>query len=330
MRRSMRRSILAAVAVCVMAAAGTAPQAMAQDWPERGPITIVVPFSPGAGNDLLGRLTAEQLTQRLGQQVVVENVAGGGSAIGLDRVANSDPDGYSLLWSPSDGMSILPAVRSSTPYKVPDDFEYLARIVQLPFVVAVHPDVPVNTIGELIAHSEANPGRVRYGSSGVGGAPHMGSVLFGSKTGVDQVHVPYSGISGAVADLIGGNIEVLWLTPTTAIKHHEAGTIRVIAQTGDTRHPAYPDIETLKEAGVDMELGVYYGMMAPAGTPAPILERLRAELQAMLEDPAVKARFDELGYTIAYLGGEDFRELVLAELEQWKEVAAQENISLED
>lgn len=327
----MRKLFIAATAALAIGAAAAMPApASAQEWPEGGPITIVVPFLPGAGNDLLGRLTAEQLTQRLGQQVVVENVAGGGSAIGLDRVAKSDPDGYTLLWSPSDGMSILPAVRESTPYTVPDDFEFLARIVQLPFVVAVHPDVPADNIEELIAHSKENPGRVRYGSSGVGGAPHMGSVLFGSKTGVEQVHVPYSGISAAVADLIGGNIEVLWLTPTTAHKHHEAGTIRVIAQTGDTRHSIYPDVATLEESGVDMQLGVFYGMMAPAGTPEPILERLRTEIQAMLQDPAVKARFDELGYTIAYLGGEEFEEHVVDELEQWKAVAEQEGISLAD
>lgn len=302
----------------------------AQEWPQAGPITIIVPFLPGAGNDLLGRLTAEQLTKRLGQQVVVENVAGGGSAIGLDRAAKSKPDGYTLLWSPSDGMSILPAVRPTVPYKVPDDFEFLARIVQLPFVVAVKPALPVNTIQELIAYSKEHPGHVRYGSSGVGGAPHMGSVLFGSITGVDQVHVPFSGISAAVTDLIGGNIEVLWLTPTTALKHNEAGTIRVIAQTGETRHPLYPDIPTLKESGVDMELGVYYGMMAPAGTPEPILERLRTEIKAMMDDPAIKARFDELGYTMAYLGGPEFEKLAVDELNQWKSVADKEGIRLAD
>lgn len=324
------KRILAAVGLSA-AMAMSLGSASAQDWPQGGPITIVVPFLPGAGNDLLGRMTAEYLTGTLGQQVSVENVAGGGSAIGLDKVAKSTPDGYTLLWSPSDGMSILPAVRASLPYKVPEDFEYLARIVQLPFVVAVHPDVPANNIDELIAHSKANPGRVRYGSSGVGGAPHMGSVLFGSVAGVEQVHVPYSGISAAVADLIGGNIEVLWLTPTTAFKHHEAGTIRVIAQTGaDGRHPLYPDIATLRESGVDMELGVYYGMMVPTGTPEAIVERLRDELGGMLRDEAILARLNQLGYTPAFLRGDDFKAQVVRELEQWRAVAAAEGIKLED
>lgn len=322
---------LAVALATALGLGGMTTPVLAQDWPAGGPISIVVPFQPGAGNDLLGRLTAEQLTKRLGQQVSVENVPGGGSAIGLDQVAKAKPDGYSLLWSPSDGMTILPAVRKSMPYTVPDDFEFLARIVQLPFVVAVHPSVKANTIEELIALSKENPGRIRYGSSGVGGAPHMGSVLFGGVAGVDQVHVPYNGISSALADLIGGNIEVLWLTPTTASSHHKAGTIRVIAQTGvSERHPLYPDIPTLRESGIEMDLGVFYGMMAPKGTPDAILTRLRDEIRGMLEDPAVRARLDELGYTVAYLPGDEFEELVKAELAQWRSVAASAGIALDD
>jgi len=325
----MKRFFTAIVAAVAAVAVG-APGAAAQEWPRGGPITIIVPFLPGAGNDLLGRLTAEQLTRRLGQQVVVENVAGGGSAIGLDRAARAKPDGYTLLWSPSDGMSVLPAVRKTVPYKVPDDFEYLARIVQLPFVVAVHPSVPAKNVAELVAISKERPGRIRYGSSGVGGAPHMGAVLFGIRTGVRQTHIPFNGISAAVTDLIGGHTEMLWLTPTTGLPHHQSGKIRVIAQTGPERHPLYPDTPTLKEAGVNVELTVYYGMMTPKGTPAAILDRLRAEIRNMMEDPAVKKRFDELGYTMAYLGGEDFKKVVVDELSQWRTVAAEAGISLAD
>lgn len=324
------RNVTLAFGVALTAFAVHAPSASAQEWPEAGPITIIVPFNPGAGNDLLGRMTADYMTRTLGQQVVVENVPGGGSAIGLDRVANADPDGYTLLWSPSDGMSILPAVRSNVPYTVPDDFEFLARIVQLPFVVAVNPSVPAENIEELIAHSQANPGRIRYGSSGVGGAPHMGTVLFGSIADVEQVHVPYSGISVALADLIGGNIEVLWLTPPTAFPHHDAGTIRVIAQTGTERHRLYPDIPTLLESDIDMTLGVFYGMMAPRGTPEPILERLRDEIAAMLEDEDILSLLSERGFPPAFLRGAEFEAMVVAELEQWRAVAEAEGIQLED
>ncbi|MGH6903660.1 MAG: Bug family tripartite tricarboxylate transporter substrate binding protein [Geminicoccaceae bacterium] len=325
----MLKKLASTAAVVVMAVAAV-PAAQAQEWPDEKPITLVVPFLPGAGNDLLGRLTAEHLTPRLGQQVVVENRSGAGSMIGLDSVAKAAPDGYTLLWSPSDGMTILPAVRETMPYTVPDDFEPLARIVQLGFVIAVHPDVPADTIEELIAYAKANPGRVRYGSSGVGGAPHMGPVLFASQTGIEMTHVPYAGLSAAIADLIGGHIEMVWITPTTARSHRDAGTIKVIAQTGEERHFLYPDDPTLKESGIDLTLGVFYGMFAPAGTPEPILERLRAEIADVLEDPAVKARFDELGYTVAYLPGQEFEELVVNELAGWQAVADQEGIVLED
>jgi tripartite-type tricarboxylate transporter receptor subunit TctC len=325
----MKRFVAAAFAAIAVTAAGLSGAA-AQEWPKAGPITIIVPFAPGAGNDLLGRLTAEYFTKRLGQQVVVENVAGGGSAIGLDRAARAKPDGYTLLWSPSDGMSVLPAVRKTVPYKVPDDFEFLARIVHVPFVVAVHPSVPATNVAELIALSKERPGRVRYGSSGVGGAPHMGTVLFGMRTGVRQTHIPFNGIGPALTDLIGGHTEMLWLTPTTGAPHVQAGKIRAIAQTGPTRHSLYPDTPTLKEAGVNVELTVYYGMMTPKNTPAPILDRLRNEIRGMLEDPAIVKRLNELGYTPAYLNGDDFKKLVIDELNQWKQVATEANISLAD
>lgn len=324
----MLRQLAVGAAVALVAVMANPVQS--QEWPQGGPITLVVPFLPGAGNDLLGRLMAEQLTPRLGQQVVVENRAGGGSMIGLDSVAKSEPDGYTLLWSPSDGMTILPAVRKTVPYAVPDDFAFLARIVQLGFVIAVHPDLPADTVEELIDYAKANPGKIRYGSSGVGGAPHMGATLFASQAGIEMTHVPYAGLSAAIADLIGGHIEMVWITPPTAKPHYDAATVKVIAQTGEDRHALYPDVPTLKESGLDLTLGVFYGMMAPAGAPQPVLDRLRTEIAAILEDPPVRARFDELGYTIAYLPGDEFKDFVVNELQAWKALAAQEGIVLEE
>jgi tripartite-type tricarboxylate transporter receptor subunit TctC len=324
----LMRTLLAIIAV--FAGFAALPAADAQEWPNEKPIILVVPYLPGAGNDLLGRLMAEHLTPRLGQQVVVENRAGAGSMIGLDSVAKAEPDGYTILWSPSDGMTILPSVRKEMPYTVPDDFEALARIVQLGFVIAVHPDLPVDSIEELVAYAKERPGEVRYGSSGVGGAPHMGPVRFASQADIEMTHVPYAGLSAAIADLIGGHIEMVWITPTTARSHRDAGTVKIIGQTGEERHALYPDDPTLKEAGYDLTLGVFYGMFAPAGTPDAILERLRTEIADVLDDPAVRARFDELGYTIAYLPGDEFREFVIEELGGWKAVAEAEDIALED
>jgi len=321
---------LTLVAAALMVAFGAIPSADAQEWPTRGPITLVVPYNPGAGNDLLGRLTAEHLTPRLGQQVVVENRPGAGSMIGLESVANGTPDGYTILWSPSDGMTMAPALRKTMPYTVPDDFSFLGRIAQMGFVVAVHPDSPINSMDDLIKYAKENPGRLRYGSSGVGGAPHLGPLMLGAELGLDMVHVPYSGLSLAITDLIGGHIDMVWITPVTARKHFEAGTIKVFAQTGDDRHPVYAKYPTLRELGIDVRLDVFYGMFAPPGTPEPILEKLRDALADYLADPAVKARYDELGYTIAWLRGEEFKKAFVEELEHWRAVAKQHNIVLED
>ncbi len=326
----MIKRIASILAAGLLTAVGLSVAAQAADWPQEKPVTIVVPYLPGAGNDILGRMMAEELTKRLGQQFIVENRAGAASMIGLDSVAKAKPDGYTLLWSPSDGMTILPAVRKTMPYKVPDDFAWLARIVQLGFVIAVRTDLPVNTIPELIEYAKKNPGKLTYGSSGVGGAPHMGPVLFAKQAGIEMTHVPYAGLSAAIADLIGKHIDMVWITPPTAFKHFEAGTIKVISQTGDTRHFLYPDIPTLKEAGVDLTLGVFYGMMAPAGTPEPILDKLRATITEVLADPAIKAKYDKLGYVIDYMPGAEFRQFAVDELKGWQAVAKDAGISLED
>ncbi len=167
---------LAAAALMLFSACTLSIAALAQEYPTRA-VRIVVPFLPGAGNDILGRLTAENLSQRLGQSVFVENKPGAGSQIGIDYVAKSRPDGYNLVWAASDGITILPAVKPDMPYKVPDDFAFIARIVQIPFIVGVNPKLPIHSMAELVAYAKAHPGEVKYGTSGIGGGPHMGSAL---------------------------------------------------------------------------------------------------------------------------------------------------------
>jgi len=292
-------------------------------------VKIVVPFLPGADNDLLGRLTAEHLTPRLGQSVIVENKAGAGSSIGIDFVAKSKPDGYNLIWAASDGVTILPAVREKMPYRVPDDFSYIARIVQLPFVLAVSPRLPVKSVAELIAYAKANPGKVRYGTSGIGGAPHMGTVLMEKSAGIEMLHVPFAGIAAVVTALRGDTIDIAMITPPTVKPHTDAGVFRAIATTGKVRHPLFPDTPTLEEAGLpNVVVVVWYGIMAPAGTPEPVLGRLRNEVADILKDPKVMARLDSLGYQVSYLAGNDFRDYIVQDLEQWKKVARDANVKL--
>ena len=325
------RKLLAATAAAVVVALGAAPAALAQDYPKAGVVKIVVPFLPGAGNDLLGRLTAEQLTPRLGQTVIVENKAGAGSMIGIDFVAKSKPDGYNLVWAASDGITILPAVKANMPYRVPEDFSYIARIVQLPFVLAVSPRLPVKNVAELIAYAKANPGKVRYGTSGIGGAPHMGTALMEKSAGIEMLHVPFAGISAVITALRGDTIDIALITPPTVKPHTDSGAFRAIATTGKVRHPLFPDTPTLEEAGLPgVVVVVWYGILAPAGTPEPVLARLRSEVADILKDPKVVARLDSLGYQISFLPGNEFRDYLVADLEQWRKVAREANVKLVD
>ena len=182
------------IALAAMALAWMAAPVAAQDYPSR-PVRIVVPFAAGAGNDLLGRLLAAELTKRLGGQVFVENKPGAASQLGTDLVAKSPADGYTLLWTASDGLSVLPAVKASVPYKIPDDFIFIASPTRISFVIAAHPDVPAKSLKELIAYAKANPGKLNYGSAGLGSAPHMGLALFANAAGLDMVHVPFAGLA---------------------------------------------------------------------------------------------------------------------------------------
>jgi tripartite-type tricarboxylate transporter receptor subunit TctC len=304
--------------------------ALAQEYPSK-PLRIIVPFAPGAGNDLLGRLTAENLTPRLGQAVVVENRPGAGSLIGVDLVAKSPPDGYTLLWAASDGLSILPAVKPKMPYTVPNDFSFISRIVELPFAVVVSNKLPVNSMAELIAHAKANPGKLRYGTSGVGGGPHMGSILIEKANGIQMSHAAYRGVGPAVNDLLGGHIDLALVTPPTIKPHAEAGKVKVIATTGTVRHALFPDAPTLIELGMkDVTVVIWYGILAPAGMPASVLARLRNEIDAVIKDPAVNARLNSLGYQISPLPGDEFKDFVVKDMEKWKGVATSANIVLED
>jgi tripartite-type tricarboxylate transporter receptor subunit TctC len=319
---------LIVTAMVALGACTESTLSLAQEYPTHA-VRIVVPFLPGAGNDILGRLTADNLTTRLGQPVIVENKPGAGSQIGIDFVAKSRPDGYNLVWAASDGITILPAVKQGMPYKVPEDFTFIARIVQIPFVVGVNPKLPINSVADLIAYAKANPGKVKYGTSGIGGGPHMGSALIEKAAGVEMLHIPYSGVSAAVNALLAGTIDIALITPPTVRPHTDAGTIRAIATTGKERHQLFPNTPTLEEAGLPVTVVVWYGILAPAGTPEPVLARLRKEVADVLKDPQVLQKLNALGYQVSYLPGDEFKDFVMKDAEQWKSVAKSANIVAE-
>ena len=326
MRRMKRRSILAALAAIGLA--GTVWPVAAQDYPAR-PVRVVVPFAAGGGTDLVGRIVAQELSKGLNQQFYIENKAGAAGQVGTDLVAKSAPDGYTLLWTVTDGLSVLPAVKASLPYKIPDDFAFIASILQMPFAVSVNAKVPFKSIAELIAHAKANPGKLNFGSAGVGSAPHLGLALMNTAAGIDMVHVPFAGLGPAANALIAGTVDIGLLSPPLVKPHVASGGIRVLAMTGNKRYAPMPDVPTLKEAGLNVSTIVAYGLSAPAGTPEPILAKLKQGIANMMKDQAVITRLNELGYETELQLGDAYRDFILKDLEQWRSVAKAANISID-
>ncbi len=323
----MRNVFMAAIASLALAA-GSQPLS-AQDYPSR-PVRVVVPFAAGAGTDLLGRVVAGELSQRLGQQFFVENKAGAAAQVGTDLVAKSPADGYTLLWTVTDGLSVLPAVKASVPYKIPDDFAFIAGASQMPFVVSINAKVPIKSMAELIAYAKANPGKLNFGSAGIGSAPHMGIALISVAAGIDMVHVPFAGLGPTTNALIAGTVDVALVTPPLIKPHVDSGAVRVVAVTGKTRHPLLPDVPTLQETGLNVTTIVSYGLSAPTGTPEPILAKLRKVMTEMIEDKVVIERLRVIGYESDHLIGDAYRDFIVKDLEQWRAVAKAANIKIEN
>ena len=319
-----------AVAAFALAAALAPATAQAQDYPNQ-PIRFIVPFAAGGGNDVMARVTSEFLNQRTKWQFIVENRPGAASAIGIDYALRQKPDGYTLLWSPSDGLTILPAVKASVPYKVPEDLSYLARITELPLLVTAGTKAPFKTFAEFVTYAKANPGKVRYGSSGVGTAPHLLAVLIMRAVGVEATHIPFQGMGPALTALTGNHIDLLFPDPGSAKPFVEGKQIMALAVTSEKRHPSYPDVPTVEQAGGPKTNGtVFYATFAPAGTPEAILQKLRTEIGEVLKDPKYIERIGQMGFQPSYLAGNAFKEVVVKELDQWKGIAKAANIELKD
>jgi tripartite-type tricarboxylate transporter receptor subunit TctC len=322
----MRKLIVTAI-VALGLAAGL-QSLSAQDYPSR-PVRMVVPFAAGAGTDLMGRIVAQEFTKRLGQQFFVENKPGAAAQLGTDFVAKSPPDGYTLLWTVTDGLSVLPAVKASIPYKIPDDFAFIAGILQLPFAVSVNAKLPIKSVADLIAYAKANPGKLNFGSAGVGSAPHMGIALMSAAAGIEMVHVPFAGLGPATNALLAGTVDIGLVTPPLVKPHVDSGALRAIAVTGKKRYPLLPDVPTLQEAGLNVTTIVGYGLSAPAGTPEPILARLKQTIGAMMNDKAILERLHGLGYETDLLIGDAYKDFIVKDLAQWRSVAKAANIKID-
>ena len=298
----------------------------AETYPTR-PVRIIVGFAAGGAPDILARLIGQGLSERLGQQFIVENRPGAGTNIATEAVVRAPPDGYALLqFGPSSAINAT--LYKKLNFNFTHDVAPVASIVRIPMVMLVNPSLPAKTVPEFIAYAKANPGKVSMASTGVGSTPHMTGELFKMMADVDLVHVPYRGGTAVVADLIGGQVQVLFVG-TETIEHIRSGKLRAIAVTTTTRLDLLPDIPTVGEFLPGFEASVWFGIGAPRNTPPDIIEKLNKEINAALEDPKLKARLAELGGTVLAGSPDDFGKLIVDDTEKWAKVIKSAGIKAE-
>jgi tripartite-type tricarboxylate transporter receptor subunit TctC len=311
----MRTILLAAAAL--MAAAG--PSSVAQTYPAKA-IRLIVPSSPGGSTDIVGRVLAQKLSESLGQQVVIDNRAGAGTMIGNEIVARSPPDGYTLLMGIST-LAIIPAMYATVRYDALKDFAPISQIVTLPNVLLVHPSVPARSVKELIAIGKARRAQLVSGSAGTGTSPHLSLELFKTMTGIDIVHVPYKGSGQAIIGLISGEIGLLFPALPTAMPHLKTAKARALAVTTAGRSQAMPDLPSISEAGLPgYEATQWFGILAPAGTPRPIIDRVNQEVTAALRSAEVKQHLASEGAEVVASTPEQFAEYLRSETMKWAKV----------
>ena len=301
----------------------------AQGYPTK-PVRIVVPFPPGQAADTFSRLTAIRLSQVWGQNIVVDNRAGGGGVPGVMLVKQAAPDGYTILVGTSGTVAVNPNVYTKIPYDPVKDFAPASNIFIVPLVIIAHPSFAPRTIAELIAAAKAKPASINYASAGPGTAQHMTGELFKSKAGIDLVHVPYKGSGPGIIDLVGGQVPIMVDSQASALPYIKSGKIRVIAVTTAARTPQLPEAPTVAEAGFAGFEGVgWSGFLLPAGTPRDIVEKISRDTQAALREPALRERIVTLGAIPDPRTPKQYSDFIRAEIIQWGEVARVAKVKLD-
>lgn len=295
------------------------------DYPDRS-ITLVVPFAPGGANDVVARIIYQPLAEALGQPVVIENRGGAGGNVGAGVVARAAPDGYTLLLA-SSGFAVNPSLYPKVPYDPFRDFEPVADICYFPIVFTVRPDLGVRTLQELIARAKGNPGVLNYSTPGAGTLPHLAVELLKLRTGIDMVHVAYPGAAPAAQAILSNTVEVASMSVSVALPLIQAGKLTGLAVTGRERWPEMPDVPTVAQAGVAESVAeTWQGIMAPAGTPKDVVDRLAKALIEIVRRPDIRDRLLHAGFGATGRGPQDFRALLADEVPKWKEVVQKANI----
>jgi tripartite-type tricarboxylate transporter receptor subunit TctC len=316
MKSARRRFLRLAAAAAALPAISRL--ARAQSYPAR-PVHIIAGFAAGGGVDITARLIGQWLSERLGQPFVIENRPGAGGNIGTETVVNAAPDGYTLL------LATVPNAVNATLYEKLNfsfirDIAPVAGIIRVPMVILVHPSVPAKTVPEFIAYAKANPGKVNMASAGIGSAPHMAGELFNVMADVNMVHVPYRGQGPALADLLGGQVQVLFATTPGTTDYVRTGRLRALAVTTGARAEVLPDLPTVGDSVPGYEASQWYGVGAPKGTPAEIVNKLNKEINAAFAEPRMKARFADIGGEALAGSPSEFAMFIAEETEKWAKV----------
>lgn len=291
------------------------------DYPNR-PVKVIVPFTPGGSTDIVARHIAQKLKDSLGQPVVIENKPGAGGTLGIDLVAKAPADGYTIGIVPG-AHAINASLYKSLPYDTLRDFEPVIHIANVASMVVVHPSVPARNIDDLIRLAKDKPGAVNYASAGAGTVTHMTGELFKMKSGVDLTHVPYKGSSHALQDLLGGQVQVMFANFPGTLQHVQAGKLRVLAVNGATRSPLLPNVPTVAESGVPgYEANTWFGVLAPAGTPKPVVARLNAEIAKAVRSAEIQAFLAAEGGEPTAGSPEDFAAFIRSDVRRWADVVA--------
>ncbi len=326
----MMRALLTIV-LSVGAALLGADLANAQAYPTKQPVKVVIPFPAGGPTDGMARIISERLGTVLGQSIVIENRGGGaGGSIGAKFVAAADPDGYTILMTPGGSLTTGPAVHPNIGYDPVKVFAPVCQLIETPLIIAVHPDLQVKSMAEVVAYAKANPGKLSWGTQGFGVAPHLLLELFKLEAGLNIVHVPYRGTAPMLSGILAAEVQIVADPSTTILPQIQAGKLRPIAIAGNVRHPKLPDVPTVVEAGFPkLQSPFWLGVVAPAGTPPDIIAKLNAAFRDALAAPETRARLETLGAESKIGTPEDFRKMLAEEFALWSGVVKAGNIKAE-
>jgi len=313
-----QRQIIAAIAVCAAAASGIA--GAARPYPLR-PVRFIVPFAPGGSTDTLARTIGQKLGESLGQQVVVDNRSGGNGNIGMEIVAHAAPDGYTIVLGYIANLAIGPSLYDKLPFDPVRDYAPITQLAQSPNILVVHPSVPAKTFREFIAYAKAHPGQVNFASASVGSIGHLTGELLNNAAGIRMQHIAYKGSGQAVIDLLGGQIQSMFSGMSSVMPHIKSGRLRPLAVTGAQRSPAAPDVPTIAESGFPgFEATAWYGVLAPAGTPRPVIDRLHDDIVRALKMSDVRERLEGVGFELIGSAPEAFGAYIKSEIRKWAKV----------